>query len=101
MKYATKKVVMDIAYLLGISVTTFALGWMWGNYDTIEGIREGIKESNDETDDKPDHGRYEWVDKEEPDQDEKPAIEWAEGGKEEFYKALEEADKEEENESKS
>lgn len=88
MKYTTKKVVMDIAYLLGISVTTFALGWMWGNYDTIEGIKDQINESNAE--------------KEEPDKDEeKPAIEWAEGGEEEFYKALEEADKEEENESES
>ncbi len=87
MKYTTKKVVMDITYLLGISVTTFALGWMWGNYDTIEGIKDQIKESNTE--------------KEEPDQDEKPGIEWAEGGEEEFYKALEEADKEEANESES
>lgn len=96
MKYTTKKVVMDIAYLLGISVTTFALGWMWGNYDTLEGIKEQIKDSNAEADEKPDHGRFEWGDN-----DEKPAIEWAEGGEEEFYKALEEADKEEENESES
>lgn len=85
MKYTTKKVVMDIAYLLGISVTTFALGWMWGNYDTIEGIKEGLKDSNAEVDEKPDHGRFEWAD----------------GGAKAYEAALEEADKEEENESES
>lgn len=84
MKYTTKKVVMDIAYLLGISVTTFALGWMWGNYDTIEGIKDQIKESNAEKEE-PDHGRFEWAD----------------GGAEAYEAALEEADKEEENESES
>lgn len=87
MKYRTKRTLIDIAYLLGISTAMFSLGWMWGNSDTIKGISENLNGSN--------------TDDEEPDQDEKPAIEWAEGGEEEFYKALEEADKEEENESKS
>lgn len=86
MRYRTKRTLIEIAYLLGISTAMFSLGWMWGNTDTIKGIKENFKEPD--TDDK------------DPDPEEHPAIEWAEGGEEEFYKALEEADKEEkENES--
>ena len=82
MKYTTKKALVMGVNFLSMIVAALTLGWMYGHDDAIK----GIKELADTNSDKP---------------DEKPAIEWAEGGEEEFYKALEEADKEDEkNESK-
>lgn len=81
MKYGTKRGIAAAAYLVGMVVAAFGLGYICGGDDCHE--------------DEASRGRFEW------DPDEKPSIEWAEGGEEEFYKALEEADKEEENESES
>lgn len=85
MKYSTKKVVIDIMYLLGITTACFALGWQWGQKDTAEEISDRLKEAaaNGE-EDYADHGRYEW----------------APGGEEAYAEALEEADKDEPEEEK-
>lgn len=81
MKFATKKTLADVAYLFGITMAAFGLGWMWGHDDTIKGLKE-LASSDEEP-------------------EEKPAIEWAEGGEEAFYEALEEADKEANDESEN
>lgn len=81
MKYGTKRAIAAIAYLVGMVAAAFGLGYICGGDDCQE--HEASR------------------DRIEPDQDEKPAIEWAEGGEEEFYKALEEADKEAADESEN
>lgn len=84
----TKKVIAVFSYIFGIAGAFWGLGYLMGSDDGYEEGKDRVLKSLIPED-------------EEPDQDEKPAIEWAEGGEEEFYKALEEADKEEENESES
>lgn len=98
MKYETKRAIAAIAYLFGITSAVFGLGYLCGTDDGEKAFKNRLMDAldSDKEEEKPDHGRFEWGGN-----DEKPAIEWAEGGEEEFYKALEEADKEEENESES
>lgn len=96
--YNRRKALSVCAYIFGIVAAAFGLGYLCGGEDC-----ETDRQQRQEERLKRYSGRYDWEPDENSDktEEEQPAIEWAEGGEEEFYKTLEEADKEEENESKS
>ena len=95
--YNRRRSLSVCAYIFGIVAAAFGLGYICGG-DDCETDRWQRQEKRLNT---RYSGRYDWKPDEDHSEEEKPAIEWAEGGEEEFYKALEEADKEEENESES
>lgn len=95
--YNRRRALSICAYIFGIVAAAFGLGYICGGDDC-----ETDRQQRQEERLKRYSGRYPWGSDEDSDEsEEKPAIEFVEGGEEEFYKALEEADKEEENESES
>lgn len=87
MKYETKRVIAGIAYLFGITSAVFGLGYLCGTDDGEKAFKNRLMDAlnSDKEEEKPDHGRFEWGD----------------NGEEVYAETLEEADKEEENESES
>ena len=94
--YNRRRSLSICAYIFGIIAAAFGLGYICGGEDCETDRQQRQAERL-----KRYSGRYDWEPDEDSDEaEEKPAIECAEGGEEEFYKTLEEADKEEEkNES--
>ena len=86
MKYETKRAIAGIAYLFGITSAVFGLGYLCGTDDGEKAFKNRLMDALDsDKEEEPDHGRFEWVD----------------NGEEVYAETLEEADKEEENESES